>query len=398
MNEGIITYCNNDFYIAEEFVKVTLGLDMFYRKQQSGKQNNFLEKEGLVPVDLTSVKECEIRSYNEAIYFYQELYSKVNNIKNELRREYLAKQIQGMIAYIQYLQSENSSYRQTVRNLLFIDPNPVPTIKIDRIQDLLNTQLTAAGFTGTLKEKYSNYFKARLVKKDEVEDTLVELLDNAKKDVESLMFPEIAELKVSPKLIYDAPFSGYADYKSREMLLNGDYSYTYESLKHLVTHEVFPGHFTHLFKREERMKAGIIPLDAGLVITNSASSPIFEGIADCGLTFLNWNSTIFDEISNTIQLLKMCVTLNAGYLLNELKLSDVAISNYLREQAFGEEKWIESRLSFLKDTLRGPFIYAYHRGFESLLPIVKSVPEKEKKIFYETLYGNMITPDELKIY
>lgn len=398
MSKEIITYCDHDFDISEKFVKITLGLDEFYKKQHTGSQHDFLNKEGLVPVNLTNVKAYQIHDYVEATRMYEELYSQVNKVKNELRREYLAKQIQGMIAYIQYLTGEYLSYRQVVRGLLYVDANPVPNLKITKIQHQLNIQLTDAGFTGNLREKYEQYVQARLVEKDKVEDTLVELLAAAKQDVEHGMFPEMAELHVTPKLIYDAPFSGYADYQSREMLLNGDYHYTYESLKHLVTHEVYPGHFTHLFKREQRMKAGLVPLDAGLVITNSASSPIFEGIADCGLTFLNWHATIFDEIAKTVQLLKMCVTLNAGYLTNELRLSDEIVSNYLREQAFGEEKWIESRCAFLKDFLRGPFIYAYHRGFESLLPIVKTVPEEDKKEFYELLYGNMITSDELKIY
>lgn len=398
MNKEIITYCDQDFLLSEEFVKITLGLDEYYKKQQVSTNNKFLKAEGLVPVNLTTVTPLTIQGYEEAIDYYKNLYRQLNSIKNELRREYLAKQISGMISYIHYLKGEEMSYRQTVRELLFVDANPVPHLKIERIHKKLDNQLATAGFKGSLAEKYDAYFFARRVEKEDVQSVLVQLAAKAKEDVGQLMFSDIGELEVTPKLVYDAPFSGYADYESREMLLNGDYHYTYESLKHLVAHEVFPGHFTHLFKREQRLNAGLIPLDAGLVITNSASSPIFEGIADCGLTFLRWEQTIFDEIAKTVQLLKMCTTLNAGYLLNELKLSKTDVASYLRNQAFGEEKWIGSRLSFLEDFLRGPFIYAYHRGFESLLPIVLSVPESERQSFYETLYGNMITADELKIY
>ena len=398
MSESYITYCDNDFKLSEEFVKVTLGLDNFYKLQQTSVKNEFLKTEGLVPVNLTKTTPYLINSFEEAIENYTRLYQKMNCIKNELRREYMAKQVTGMIAYIRYLNGEEHSFRQVVRNSLYVDSNPVPEIKINRIHEKLNLQLSEAGFKGSLVEKYRAYFEERKVNQDEMASVLTELLTEAKKDVESFMFKDISELNATPQLVNDVPFSAYADYSSRKMLINADYNYTYESLKHLVAHEVFPGHFTHLFRREKMMNEGKIPVDAGLVITNSASSPIFEGIADCGLTFLGWDETVYDEIAKTVQLLKMCTTLNASYLLNELSWSEEKVKAYLEEKAFGEESWIKSRVSFIKDFIRGPFIYAYHRGFETLHPIVSNVPKEEKHIFYSALYENMLTADELKLF
>ncbi|WP_107943189.1 hypothetical protein MHH70_16725 [Metasolibacillus sp. FSL H7-0170] len=398
MTKMTITYCDEDFELSEEFVKITLGLDEFYKKTQNSSQNGFLKTEGLVPVQLVESQVYQYGSFAHILEDYRSLYSRLNNIQNELRREYMAKQINGMMYYIRYLEGKAHSFRNIVRNLLFVDSNPVAGWKINRIQQRLEAQLKAAGYSGTVQQMYKKWFEDRKVETDDMLAVLTNLIQTAKEDVSRKMFDDIHSIEAKPKLVKDVPFSAYADYKSREMLINADYHYTYEDLKHLVTHEVFPGHFTHMYKREQAVKCGKIPLDASLVITNSASSPIFEGIADCGQIFLGWDENEHDEIAKTAQQLKMCTTLNASYLLNELQLDKSEVANYLASQAFGQENWIKSRISFIEDFIRGPFIYSYYRGLESLLPIVQSVPIEEKQDFYHLLYENMLTADELKIF
>ncbi|WP_042476321.1 hypothetical protein [Bacillus ndiopicus] len=398
MTKMTISYCDKDFQLSEEFVKITLGLDSFYKKAQNSSENGFLTSEGLVPVQLVEAQSYQYNSFAHILDDYKTLYSKLNKIGNELRREYMAKQVNGMIYYVNYLEGKERSFRNVVRNLLFVDANPVAEWKITRIQQKLEVQLRAAGYSGTVQQMYKRWFEDRKVETADMMSVLTSLIQTAKDDVSRKMFEDIHSIEATPKLVKDVPFSAYADYQAREMLINVDYHYTYEDLKHLVTHEVFPGHFTHMYKREQAVIAGKIPLDASLVITNSASSPIFEGIADCGQIFLGWYENEHDEIAKTAQQLKMCTTLNASYLLNELQREKSEVANYLSTEAFGQENWIKSRIGFIEDFLRGPFIYSYHRGLESLLPIVLSTPLEDKQDFYHLLYENMLTADELKIF
>lgn len=393
-----ISYCENDFHISEQFVKITLGLDQLYKKEIELSNGSSLARESIIPVNLTSLIPKKYATYEKVIKDYNDLYERVNTIQNEHRREYMAKQINGMINFIHYLQKPLLSYRKIVNQLLFVDSNPIFHNRIQKIREKLKDKLKTANYSGCLEEMFYQWFNERKVERSNLEGTLQKLMNLAQEEVANNMFPEVRRLQVRPKVVTNVQYSAYADYESMEMIINGDYDYTYEELKHLVAHEVFPGHFTHLLLREIAIKNNEVPQDAGLVITNSASSPNFEGIADCGLYFLDWYSTKDDEIAKLYHELKMVTTLNAGYLLNELELNDDEITIYLKKYAFGQTEWINSRIAFLKDFLRGPFIYSYYRGFESLFSVYEKVKKEEMNQFYEILYKNMLTADELKVF
>lgn len=252
MTKMTITYCDEDFELSEEFVKITLGLDEFYKKTQNSSQNGFLKTEGLVPVQLVESQVYQYGSFAHILEDYRSLYSRLNNIQNELRREYMAKQINGMMYYIRYLEGKAHSFRNIVRNLLFVDSNPVAGWKINRIQQRLEAQLKAAGYSGTVQQMYKKWFEDRKVETDDMLAVLTNLIQTAKEDVSRKMFDDIHSIEAKPKLVKDVPFSAYADYKSREMLINADYHYTYEDLKHLVTHEVFQG-ISHICIKENRL-------------------------------------------------------------------------------------------------------------------------------------------------
>lgn len=396
--EKIIQYCKVDFELSEYLVDITLGFDNFYRSNSKNAKSKELAREGLVPVNLTNKNGKSYSDYESIKQDYFELYSKVNSINNEIRREYLAKQISSMIFYIDFLTNEQIPYRDKVKNLLHVDSNPINLYKIKNTRTRLEQLLLKAGYKGSLEDMYTEWHNQRKVPANEIEGVLNGLLLQAREDVFDSMFKEVSEIDAKPKVVSNVPYSAYADYLANEMIINGDYSYTFEDLKHLVTHEVFPGHFTHLKLREIEMNKGNIPLDAGLVITNTASSPIFEGIADCGQYFIDWYKDIDDDIAREVQQLKSMTTLNVGYQINELGSTFEEISNYLKEYAFGQDKWIESRYNFLTDFIRGPFIYAYYRGYEGVKNAFEYIQPKDLTSFYNLLYKNMISTDELKIF
>src|SRR4029077_11874976 len=102
----------------------------------------------------------------------------------------------------------------------------------------------------------------------------------------------------------------YCDYLGRELRLNLDYGYTLPALKHLACHEGFPGHYVHLAIREHRTRDGLMPLDGALVVTSSASSPLFEGIAENGIFSLDWIEGPADELGMTLNRLRAAARIN----------------------------------------------------------------------------------------
>lgn len=396
MKQPLIMYEDKDFRLSEEYASIVQGLDNYFKSNYTDGTDAVLNAEGLVPVNLTQIKAREYSDWEAIIADLNDLKVGYRAITSELRSYYMLKQIDSLISLVRWSRKDDFDFRTKVRGFLFVDENPITLRECEQLHAMLQEKFQSIGLRGDVHSNYHKWTQDRLVPAQEIESTLNHLFIQAKQQVMEKMFPDIEDVQVKVKIAHNIPFSAYCDYVNETMIINGDYDYTYESLKHLATHEVFPGHTTHLHMREMEYKKGNIPADAALVITNTASSPIFEGIGDNGLDFIGWNESINDEISTIIQIIKSVSGLNSSYQLNELKKSPDEISQFLKEFAFGQEEWIESRLRFMSHPLRGPFIYSYFRGYEGVREVYKRLSANEKPEFFDYLYKNMLTLNELK--
>jgi hypothetical protein len=198
--------------------------------------------------------------------------------------------------------------------------------------------------------------------------------------------------------ISDVPFSAYCDYPGRRLLLNTDFPYTPPALKHLACHEAFPGHLVHLALRQRYVADGAMPLDGAQVVTSSASSALFEGIADNGIRFLDWIDGPEDELGMTLQRLRAAVRCNAAWMLHaEGRTADEAAA-MVSEVGYLDLKTAKARVAFLRHGLRAPFIYAYWCGDTAVHDVWKTVAAGRRKDFWAYLYGNMHTPTTLKTF
>ena len=396
MKQPLIMYEDKDFRLSEEYASIIQGLDNYFKSNYTDGTDAVLNAEGLVPVNLTQIKAKEYSDWEAIIADLNDLKVGYRAITSELRSFYMLKQIDSLISLVRWARKDDFDFRTKVRDFLFVDENPITIRECEQLHAMLQEKFQSIGLQGDVHSNYHKWTQDRLVPAQEIESTLNHLFIQAKQQVMEKMFPDVEDVQVKVKIAHNIPFSAYCDYVNETMIINGDYDYTYESLKHLATHEVFPGHTTHLHMREMEYKKGNIPADAALVITNTASSPIFEGIGDNGLDFIGWNESINDEISNIIQIIKSISGINSSYQLNELKKSPDEIAQFLKEFAFGQEEWIESRLRFMSHPLRGPFIYSYFRGYEGVRDVYQGLSVSEKPEFFDYLYKNMLTLNELK--
>jgi len=394
----LIKYENKDFLLSEQYVSIVAGLDNFFRANDSANTDTVLNKEGLVPINLTNIHANEYLNWDEIIYDFENLKHGYRTLQNDVRSFYMLKQIESLINLVRWSKKEVLDFRSQVRGFLFVNDNPFTLRQCESLHAELQEKFKSTGLTGNLQENYQTWSNDRKVPLGEVENTLNTLLEQAKTKVVQKMFPEVENVQVKVNIIHDVPYSAYCDYVNETMIINGDLEYTYESLKHLATHEVFPGHTTHMHIRETEYKRGNIPADAALVITNTASSPIFEGIGDNALSFIDWDKSINDEISDLIQRIKSVSGMNASYELNELNKTSSEVKAFLKEFAFGQEQWIDSRMRFISHPLRGPFIYSYYRGYEGVRYAYSNVSVDKKSEFLEFIYRNMLTIEELKTF
>ena len=396
MSTETVHFESLDHKLSQDYTQIVLGMDEFYRKNLSTGTEASLDNEGLVPINLTRETPNTYSSWNDIFSDLEDLRSKYSSIQSEVRRNYMQQQIGSLLSLARWRSGEEFPFRENVRSLLYVNENPFSKTEREELHHRLEFLLTQRGFSGTLEEKVRKWEQAQHVPSHQVESVLKDLLLQGKERVVQKMFKEMEDVEVTPVVVTGVPYSAYCDYIGGKMYINGDLSYTYESLKHLVTHESFPGHTTHMRIRELGVQSGDIPLDAGLVITNTASSSVFEGIGDNGIDFIVWADSLNDEIYKVYQEIKSISGMNAAHMIHAEGQSDEEGSAFLRNFACGEENWIQSRRRFFKHTLRAPFIYSYWRGNEAVKEIYNRLPEDRKSPFYEFLYKNMLSADTVK--
>ncbi|MDN4075359.1 hypothetical protein [Fictibacillus terranigra] len=396
MNSLTATFEARDFELSRDYTQIVLGMDQFYREKTNSGTEASLDQEGLVPINLTSETPNNYSSWEDIISHLEQLRQRYIIIKDEVRRNYMQQQIGSLITLAKWCSGIGMSFREKVRGLLYVNENPYVEAERKRLHDKLDSLLIQKGLKGPLTEKVRQWEESQSVTSNQIESVLKELLSQAKERVIQYLFKEIEDVDVMPVVVKRVPYSAYCDYENGKMYINGDLSYTYESLKHLVTHECFPGHTTHMRMREMGFRSGDVPMDAALVITNTASSSVFEGIGDNGIHFINWVDTLDDQIYLVYQLIRSISGMNAAHMIHEENKSDEEVSDFLRNFAFAKDNWIRSRMRFFKHSLRAPFIYSYWRGNEAVSEVFTRLNEKQKSFFYHFLYKNMLSADTVK--
>jgi hypothetical protein len=381
--------------ISAQLVQATLGMDQLYRAQNSG--TGVLDREGLVPVTLTDASPTKFSDWDEADAHLGTLATKAKQSDDALRRDYLGEMIESLRGLIATFRGESVSYVERVERCLRVSADAVSPEIMDGYRAEIGRLLNQLGFTqGVMIERLARWETENQVPTVQVQTVLSELLDEAKRRTDEKIF-RVPDLIMKPVGVRDVPFAAYCGYLERELRINLDFPYTRQALKHLACHEAFPGHTVHRVC-EERTKNGKMPLDGALVVTSSASSPLFEGIGDNGIRFLDWIEDANDLLAMNLNRLRAAARLNAARMIHHEKMPIDQVKMYLQETCFVSAAWAESRIAFLTHGLRAPFIYAYWCGDVAVERVWTRVSPSQRKTFFEYLYYNMHTPTTLDRY
>lgn len=136
-------------------------------------------------------------------------------------------------------------------------------------------------------------------------------------------------------------------------------------------------------------------LDAAQVVTSSASSALFEGIADNGMFFLDWIEGPEDELGVALQRLRGALRCNAAWAMHEEGKTLDEIVPVIAEGGFQDSVTARSRLAFLSHRLRAPFVYAYWCGDMAVHNVWATVRPEHRTAFWDFLFSNMHTPATL---
>ncbi len=377
-----------------ELTRVTLGIDRLYRIQADS--GGVLDREGLVPVALANVEPEQFDTWDDADKRLIKLAGDLYAIADALRRAYLTEMIDSLRGIVATFRGDPLEYVARVRQCLRVDPSPVPPEMIEQCRAEIDRLLEQMGYVqGPLSERVARWEEECRVPAEKIPLMLSELLDTAQARTDKYIFKVPDVPGIEPVGVRGVPFSAYCDYPGRQLRINLDHIYTRGALKHLACHEAYPGHLVHLAVREHRTKSGAMPLDAALVVTNSASSAIFEGIGENGIHFLNWIEDSGDQLAMTLNRLRSAARVNAALLIHQEGRPLEQVKTYLRETCFGTPAWVESRLAFITHRLRAPFIFAYWCGDMAVAKVWGRLESSERPQFFRYLYHHMHTATTL---
>lgn len=381
--------------LGKELAELTAGLDMLYRNE--ARSGGFLDAEGLIPVAVATAEPRELRDYDEARDAIIALQDRVpEEAQSELRKDYILEMCDSLLALLLTFEKKNISFADRVARQIRVDTQIVDDAILEAYRVTIREKLEEIGrWTGDIGSDVSRWEADILVPAGSVLDTLRRYCETARERVSATMF-EMAEEWIEPGELRDVPFSAYCDYPGRQLLMNLGHPYTPYALKHLACHEAFPGHLVHLALRERYVRDGDMPLDGAQVVTSSASSALFEGIADNGLFFIDWVETPEDELAVALQRLRAALRCNAAWMLHAQKKPPEEVARIIAEAGYQDEETTASQLGFLRHGLRAPFVYSYWCGDMAVHDVWKTVPQERRGAFWHYLYSNMHTPNTLR--
>jgi hypothetical protein len=194
-------------------------------------------------------------------------------------------------------------------------------------------------------------------------------------------------------------FNARCDYLNRTIELNIDPTLTRPGLKHLAVHEGYPGHYLQFKLRETLFRAELAPADNLLSVVNTASSSVFEGIADTGMEMLDWITSDDDRVLALLNRHRAGIGTGAAWRLHALGWPREKVADWLRAQSLvGGEGWVDNRMSFISAPSRAVLIWSYWWGERVVAPAWRRVPAPRRPEFLRYLYGRMHSNSTVEMF
>ena len=380
-----------------ELARLTAGLDRLYRDVP--RTGSFLDREGLIPVAMAQIEPYALRDYTEARNRLEALQARIPaEASSAMRRDYLLEMVDSLLALIDTFEQRPISYADRLRRQMRVDTQMVSDEILDGYYRTIRENLDVLGYRGgALAEDVARFEADTLVPVDQVLATMAEMTREAQQRTSANMYLMNDEW-LEPVRLDDVPFTAYCDFPERKMRLNLAFPFTKSAIKHLACHEAFPGHLVHMALRQRYVAEGKMPLDGAQVVTSSASSALFEGIADNGWFFLDWIETPADVVGMTLERLRAALRCNAAWMLHAEGRDPEEVAPIIAEAGFQDIATTRGRLAFLRHGLRAPFVYGYWCGDVGTHAVWETVPKDRRKEFWQYLYGNMHTLKTLRDY
>lgn len=384
--------------IDRELTAVTMGIDRFERRAKAG--TSLLDGEGLVPIWMGEalVPPRAYADWDAIFTDLDRLAAQAAALPGDARGVFLKAMVGSVTTAARLFSGASLSYAEKVRDLVGAEAAPVPDADIAALTDALDAALARAGFgAGSLKARVDAWEDARAVDPDQLEVVFRDLMAKAKARTDARIY-DTGDYDMALNPLRNIPFTARCGFDARRMDLNVDLRFTRAALKHLVCHEVFPGHATQLLYTHAEAAAGRTDLDALLCTANAVTGCVQEGIGDQGVELIDWIEDDDDAIHSTLRTLKSAVQTTAAWRLMAEGAPEADVADYMRTVGCGQEAWVQGRLRMARHPFRGPFIASYSAGNDSVRRVRERVADTDKAAFHHYLYSRVHSPESLEMF
>jgi len=372
---------------GREITTALLGVDALYRTESG-------DATGLAVLNMDTDGEFspdDFCDYGLAAERWGDLQRRAGALPEADRRVYYDQLAHSTLAFIRW-RREGLGFESQLADFLHVPAAPVAEQELDALRDDMRSILNGMDYHGGLAEQCAAWEERNRVPADEVEGAARELMNEAweRTNERVIEIPADKSDGMTVEAVTGVPFNARCNYLIRKVELNVEPTLTLPGLRHLAVHEGYPGHYVQFKLREAWYRDGVAPADNLLSVVNTASSSMFEGIADTGLAMLGWNVADDDRLQALLTRYRAAIGTGAAWRLHALDYTRDSATDWLRSQALtGGEGWVQNRMSFLAEPSRAVLIWSYWWGETAVAPVLSRTAEGDRTRFLHYLYGRM---------
>lgn len=379
-----------------EVMTALLGVDALYRAE-SGDDDGLavlnMDTEGRYAPDAFA-------GYAEARLRFEDLRDRTASLPEEDRRVYYEDVCLSTLSFLRWRQA-GLPFRSQLAEFLHVPAEPPRPESVARTRKMMGTLLTGMGYEGDLPDQCAAWEERNRVPAEDVPGVLTALLDEAWDRTEERLLEIPADksdgMKVST--VSGVAYNARCDYLNRTIELNVDPVLTRPALKHLAVHEGCPGHYVQFKLRETMAREGSAAPDVLLSVVNTASSSVFEGIADAGTGMLGWWESEDDHVQELMNVYRAGIAAGAAWRLHALDWTVEEATEWLRRQTLvGGEGWVANRMAFISAPSRAVLIWSYWWGQQLVEAAANAVEKERHDDFLRFLYGRLHSPESVGMY
>jgi hypothetical protein len=333
----------------------------------------------------------------------RELRQGATGIEDDIRRTFFIKQLYALEVLLEEQLGIELSFKDRVAKLFDLDVSPIPNKELDELRYQIRALLSKKPKRSYL-ETVQDWERGRQVFGRQLFLFLNDLLKQYKERTRRLLDLPKKE-KVILKEVSGKSWPAYNWYQgqaSSSVEINTDTRRTRYELASMLAHETYPGHHTELSIKEKVTYEKNRWLEVSIQLLNTPMCAISEGIADCGLKFLEEVEPVdyADEkeklLSEKLANLRMAAWVNTIFILYYQNESPEVAVQYLHENSFLPIERARSSLNFHLHPLTRMYALTYWWGRKLIWDTYKDATEAGKtREFFTTLYCLPLCPSTL---